>query len=63
MGDLAGAVGNGIGSLVSRSVDVIGDTIGGLVHSVSAIVPGGGLVLLVGALVIGILAWNVLRRA
>ncbi len=63
MDGLARSVGNGIGGLVANALATIGSVLHGVVDQANAILPGGSLVLVVGAIVILILGWNVLRRA
>ena len=63
MDGLARAVGDGIGGMVSRSMTILGDVLHGVVNALNDAVPGGGAVLVGGAIVILILGWNVLRRA
>ena len=63
MGDFVHTVGSGISGLVSNALGTIGDVLQGLVAQIDAILPGGsGVVILVGAVLLLLLGWNILRR-
>ncbi len=59
MGDLANAVGNGISTLVSRSLDIIGNVIGGVVQTFNAILPGSALLAVVGIVLAVFIIWAI----
>jgi phage gp37-like protein len=61
MGDLAGAIGNGIGTLVSRSADVIGNVIGGVVRTFNGVLPGSAVLVVVGIVVAVFVIWAIRR--
>ena len=63
MGDFVHTVGSGISGLVSNALGTIGDVLEGLVAQIDGILPGGsGVVILVGAVLLLLLGWNILRR-
>ena len=61
MGDLAGAVGNGIGTLVSRSFDVVGNVIDGVVRTFNGILPGSAVLAVVGIVIAVFVIWAIRR--
>ncbi len=60
--DFAPHVGDLIGGLFGGVTGALNSAVGGAVDAVNGALPGGGLVVIVGGVVIALLAWNILRR-
>ena len=53
---------SGIGGFFANALATVGTVLQGLSDRLAAIVPGGAAGVLVAVVVVGLLAWNVLRR-
>ena len=62
MGDLANALGDGLSSLISRSLDVIGNVINGIVQTFNAVLPGSAVLAVVGIAFVIALIWAIRKR-
>jgi hypothetical protein len=62
MDGLVRAVGNGIGGFFSNAVAAIGNAIHAVFSQIDRVVPGGALPVVVLAIVVVVLAWNVARH-
>jgi hypothetical protein len=62
MGDLANAVGNGISSLISRSLEIIGNVVSGIVRTFDAVLPGSAVLVVVGIAFVIALIWAIRKR-
>ena len=59
MGDLANSVGNGIGTLISRSLDVIGGVVNSIVQTFNGVLPGSALLAVVGIALAIAVVWAI----
>jgi hypothetical protein len=62
MGDLANALGDGISSLISRSLEIIGSVVNGIVQTFNAVLPGSALIVVVGIFFLIALIWALRKR-
>jgi hypothetical protein len=62
MGDLASALGNGFSSLISRSLEIIGNVVNGIVQTFNAVLPGSALLAVVGIFFLVALIWAIRKR-
>jgi hypothetical protein len=61
MGDLSNAIGNGIGTLVGRSLDIIGGIVNGVVQTFNGILPGSAVLAVVGIALAIAVVWAIRR--
>jgi hypothetical protein len=61
MGDLAGAIGDGIGTLVSRSLEIIGGVVNGVVQTFNGVLPGSAVLAVVGIVLAIAVVWAIRR--
>jgi hypothetical protein len=62
MGDLASALGDGFSSLISRSLEIIGNVINGIVRTFNAVLPGSAVLAVVAIFFVIALIWAVRKR-
>jgi len=62
MGDLASTLGDGISSLISRSLEIMGNVVGGIVRTFDAVLPGSALLAVVGIFFLVAIIWAIRRR-
>ncbi len=63
MDDFVRTIGSGISGLVGNALHTIGGVFQGLIDRIDSLLPGGsGVVIVVGAALLILLAWNLLRR-
>jgi hypothetical protein len=62
MGDLANSLADGISSLISRSLEIIGNVIGGIVQTFNAVLPGSAVLAVVAIFFVIALIWAIRKR-
>jgi hypothetical protein len=62
MGDLASALGDGFSSLISRSLEIIGNVINGIVRTFNAVLPGSAVLAVVAIFFVIALIWALRKR-